>query len=144
MVALNPDTGNIVWHYQFTPHDAWDYDGVNELVFADLPVDGKKVPVIMQANRNGFFYVIDRANGKLISAKQFVNGVNWATGVDLKTGSPIETAGNVKRPQLKKWAKDICPNLLGGKNWMPMSYNPNTGLVYISLIHRFSSYSLYI
>ena len=135
VVALNPDTGNIVWHYQFTPHDAWDYDGVNELVFADLPVDGKKVPVIMQANRNGFFYVIDRANGKLISAKQFVNGVNWATGVDLKTGSPIETAGNVKRPQLKKWAKDICPNLLGGKNWMPMSYNPNTGLVYIPTLN---------
>ena len=135
VVAMNPDTGNIVWHYQFTPHDAWDYDGVNELVFADLPVDGKKVPVIMQANRNGFFYVIDRANGKLISAKQFVNGVNWATGVDLKTGSPIETAGNVKRPQLKKWAKDICPNLLGGKNWMPMSYNPNTGLVYIPTLN---------
>ena len=135
VVAMNPDTGNIVWHYQFTPHDAWDYDGVNELVFADLPVDGQKVPVIMQANRNGFFYVIDRANGKLISAKQFVNGVNWATGIDLKTGAPIEAAGNVKRPQMKKWAKDICPNLIGGKNWMPMSYNPKTGLVYIPTIN---------
>ena len=127
VVALNPDTGNIVWHYQFTPHDAWDYDGVNELVFADLPIDGKTVPVVMQANRNGFFYVIDRANGKLISAKQFVD-VNWATGVDLKTGMPIEAPNNVKRPQMKKWAKDICPNLIGGKNWMPMSYNPKTGL----------------
>ena len=62
VVALNPDTGNIVWHYQFTPHDAWDYDGVNELVFADLPFDGKTVPVIMQANRNGFFYEIGRAH----------------------------------------------------------------------------------
>jgi alcohol dehydrogenase (cytochrome c) len=60
-VALNPNTGNIQWHYQYTPHDAWDYDGVNELVFADLPFDGKTVPVIMTANRNGFFYVIDRA-----------------------------------------------------------------------------------
>ena len=130
VIAMNPDTGNIVWHYQFTPHDAWDYDGVNELVFADLPVDGKKVPVIMQANRNGFFYVIDRANGKLISAKNFVP-TNWATGIDLKTGMPIETANNEKRPRLKKWAKDICPNLVGGKNWMPMSYNPKTGLVYI-------------
>jgi len=131
VVALNPDTGNIVWHYQFTPHDAWDYDGVNELVLADLPIDGKTVPVLMQANRNGFFYVIDRANGKLLSAKQFVDGVNWATGIDLKTGAPIETANNEKRPRLKKWAKDICPNLIGGKNWMPMSYNPKTGLVYI-------------
>ncbi len=70
VVALNPDTGRLAWHYQFTPHDAWDYDGVNELVFADLPIDGRKVPVIMQANRNGFFYVIDRASGKLLSAKQ--------------------------------------------------------------------------
>ena len=130
VIAMNPDTGNIVWHYQFTPHDAWDYDGVNELVFADLPVDGKKVPVIMQANRNGFFYVIDRANGKLISAKNFVP-TNWATGIDLKTGMPIEAPNNEKRPRLKKWAKDICPNLVGGKNWMPMSYNPKTGLVYI-------------
>jgi PQQ-dependent dehydrogenase (methanol/ethanol family) len=130
VIAMNPDTGNIVWHYQFTPHDAWDYDGVNELVFADLPVDGKTTPVIMQANRNGFFYVIDRANGKLVSAKNFVP-TNWATGIDLKTGMPIETANNEKRPRLKKWAKDICPNLVGGKNWMPMSYNPKTGLVYI-------------
>jgi PQQ-dependent dehydrogenase (methanol/ethanol family) len=84
----------------------------------------------MQANRNGFFYVIDRANGKLISAKNFVP-TNWATGIDLKTGMPIEAANNEKRPRLKKWAKDICPNLVGGKNWMPMSYNPKTGLVYI-------------
>jgi PQQ-dependent dehydrogenase (methanol/ethanol family) len=130
VIALNPDTGNIVWHYQFTPHDAWDYDGVNELVLADLNIDGKQVPALMQANRNGFFYVIDRTNGKLISAKNFVP-TNWATGIDLKTGMPIETANNEKRPRLKKWAKDICPNLVGGKNWMPMSYNPNTGLVYI-------------
>jgi alcohol dehydrogenase (cytochrome c) len=131
VLALNADTGKISWHYQFTPHDAWDYDGVNELVFADQKVDGKTVPVIMQANRNGFFYVIDRANGKLISAKQFIEGVNWATGIDMKTGSPIETAGNAKRPGMKRKASDICPNLIGGKNWMPMSYSKQTGLVYI-------------
>ena len=131
VLALNADTGKITWHYQFTPHDAWDYDGVNELVFADLPVEGKKVPVIMQANRNGFFYVIDRANGKLISAKQYIEGVNWATGIDMKTGTPIEAAGNAKRPGMKRKASDICPNLIGGKNWMPMSYSAQTGLVYI-------------
>ena len=131
VLALNADTGKISWHYQFTPHDAWDYDGVNELVFADLPFDGKKLPVIMQANRNGFFYVLDRANGKLLSAKPFVEATNWATGIDMKTGMPIETAGNVKRPGMKRNAKDICPNLLGGKNWQPMSYSPQTGLVYI-------------
>jgi alcohol dehydrogenase (cytochrome c) len=131
ILALNPDTGKISWHYQTTPHDAWDYDGVNELVFADLPFDGKKVPVLMQANRNGFFYVIDRANGKLLSAKQYVDGVNWATGIDMKTGAPIETAGNAKRPGMKRKASNICPNLIGAKNWMPMSYDPQTGLVYI-------------
>jgi PQQ-dependent dehydrogenase (methanol/ethanol family) len=131
ILALNADTGKITWHYQTTPHDAWDYDGVNELVFADLPFDGKKVPVLMQANRNGFFYVIDRANGKLLSAKQYIDGVNWATGIDMKTGAPIETAGNVKRPGMKRKASNICPNLIGGKNWMPMSYDLQTGLVYI-------------
>ena len=131
ILALNADTGKITWHYQTTPHDAWDYDGVNELVFADLPFDGKKTPVLMQANRNGFFYVIDRASGKLLSAKQYVDGVNWATGIDMKTGAPIETAGNVKRPGMKRKASNICPNLIGAKNWMPMSYDLQTGLVYI-------------
>jgi alcohol dehydrogenase (cytochrome c) len=131
VLALNADTGKITWHYQFTPHDAWDYDGVNELVFADLPVEGKKTPVIMQANRNGFFYVIDRASGKLISAKKYIEAVNWATGIDMKTGTPIEAAGNSKRPGMKRKASDVCPNLIGGKNWMPMSYSESTGLVYI-------------
>ena len=131
VLALDADTGKITWHYQFTPHDAWDYDGVNELVFADLPVNGKPTPVLMQANRNGFFYVIERANGKLVSAKPFVSGVNWATGIDMKTGTPIETAGNAKRPGMGRKATNICPNLIGGKNWMPMSYDLKTGLVYI-------------
>jgi alcohol dehydrogenase (cytochrome c) len=135
ILALNPDTGKIAWHYQTTPHDAWDYDGVNELVFADLPFDGKKVPVLMQANRNGFFYVIDRASGKLLSAKQYVEGVNWATGIDMKTGAPIETAGNAKRPGMKRKASNVCPNLIGAKNWMPMSYDQQTGLVYIPTIN---------
>lgn len=131
VIALDADTGKMAWHYQFTPHDAWDYDGVNELVFADLPIDGVKTPVIMQANRNGFFYVLNRANGKLISAKQYIDGVNWASGIDMKTGMPIETPGNVKRPGMKRKAADICPNLIGAKNWMPMSFNPQTGLVYM-------------
>lgn len=135
VVALNPENGKIAWHYQFTPHDAWDYDGVNELVFADLPIEGTKTPVIMQADRNGFFYVLDRRNGKLLSAKQFIDGVNWATSIDLKTGRPVETANNEKRPRLKQKASDICPNLLGGKNWMPMSYNPTLQLVFIPTLN---------
>jgi alcohol dehydrogenase (cytochrome c) len=127
-VALNPDTGKLVWHYQSTPHDAWDYDGINELVLTDLSIDGRMTPVALKADRNGFFYVINRQTGKLISAKPFVP-INWATGVDMNSGRPIEVPG--KRPRFKVRAKEICPNLLGGKNWQPMSFNPQTGLVYI-------------
>ena len=131
-LALNPDTGKLAWHYQSTPHDAWDYDGVNELVLTDLTIDGRPTPVALKADRNGFFYVINRQTGKLISARPFVP-INWATGVDLNTGRPIEVPE--KRPRFKVRAKEICPNLLGGKNWQPMSYNPQTGLVYIPSIN---------
>jgi alcohol dehydrogenase (cytochrome c) len=131
-VALNADTGKLTWHYQSTPHDAWDYDGINELVLTDLSIDGRMTPVALKADRNGFFYVINRQTGKLISAKPFVP-INWATGIDMKTGRPIEAPE--KRPRFKVRAKDICPNLLGGKNWQPMSFNPQTGLVYIPSIN---------
>jgi PQQ-dependent dehydrogenase (methanol/ethanol family) len=127
-LAINADTGKVVWHFQHTPHDAWDYDGVNELVFADLDVGGQKTPVLLKADRNGFFYVLDRRTGKLISAKPFVD-VNWATGFDMSTGRPVEDPE--KRPRMKFRAMNICPNLIGGKNWMPMSYSAQTGLVYL-------------
>jgi PQQ-dependent dehydrogenase (methanol/ethanol family) len=127
-VALDADSGKIVWHYQTTPYDTWDYDGVNELVLADLAIDGKKTPVGLKADRNGFFYVLNRQNGQLISAQPFVF-VNWAKSIDLETGRPVEVPE--KRPRLDVWAKDICPNLFGGKNWEPMAYNPQTGLVYV-------------
>jgi alcohol dehydrogenase (cytochrome c) len=131
-LAINPDTGKLVWYYQSTPHDAWDYDGVNELVLTDLSINGQMTPVALKADRNGFFYVLNRETGKLISAKPFVP-INWATGVDLNTGRPIEVPD--KRPKFKQRAKDICPNLLGGKNWQPMSFSPQTGLVYIPSIN---------
>jgi alcohol dehydrogenase (cytochrome c) len=127
-LAIDPDTGKIVWHFQTTPYDAWDYDGVNELILADANVNGQMTPVMYKADRNGFFYVLNRQTGQLISAKPFVP-INWATGIDMTTGRPIEVPE--KRPKFKFRAKDICPNLLGGKNWQPMSYNPQTGLVYI-------------
>jgi len=127
-LAINPDNGGLVWYYQSTPHDAWDYDGVNELVLTDLSINGQMTPVALKADRNGFFYVLNRQTGKLISAKSFVP-VNWATGIDLNSGRPIEVAE--KRPKFKQRAKEICPNLLGGKNWQPMSFNPKTGFVYI-------------
>jgi PQQ-dependent dehydrogenase (methanol/ethanol family) len=127
-LAINPDTGKIVWHYQTTPHDAWDYDGVNELVLVDLDIKGQKTPVALKADRNGFFYVLDRRNGKLLSAEKFID-LNWAKSIDMTTGRPVENAD--KRPRLGFKAKDICPNLIGGKNWMPMSYSFQTGLVYV-------------
>ncbi len=129
LLALNPDNGKILWHFQYTPADAWDYDGVNEAVLVDLKIDGKEVPALVHADRNGFFYVINRKTGKLISAKAFVH-VNWAKGVDQETGRPIEVPA--KHPTLKHEAKDVCPSVIGGKNWQPMSYDPETGLVYLS------------
>ena len=108
-----------------TPSDVWDFDGVNEGVLADLRSAGRS---LMKADRNGFFYVLNRESGKLISAEPFVP-TNWAKGVDMQTGMPIEDP--TKRPQLGKWARNVCPNLIGGKNWEPMSYSLQTGLVYI-------------
>ncbi len=131
-LALDADTGKIVWTYQTTPADVWDYDGVNEAVLADLTIDGQQVPALLKADRNGFFYVLNRQNGKLVSAAPFVN-VNWAKGVDKVTGRPIEDPE--KRPRLNQWARNVCPNLFGGKNWEPMSLSKQTGLVYIPTFH---------
>lgn len=127
-LAIDPDTGKIVWSYQDTPADAWDYDAVNEQVLADVNIKGHAQSALLKAGRDGFFYVMDRATGKIISAKPYVE-TNWATGLDPETGKPIEAVG--KRPFLNVWAKDVCPSLFGGKQWPPVSYNPNTGLVYI-------------
>lgn len=127
-LALDPDTGKIKWAFQTTPADAWDYDGVNELVLANLKINGTETPVGLKADRNGFFYVLNRDNGKLISAQPFVP-VTWAQKIDTQTGRPVENAD--KRPGPNHPAKGICPNLIGGKNWQPMSFNPPTGYVYI-------------
>jgi PQQ-dependent dehydrogenase (methanol/ethanol family) len=127
-LALDPDTGKIKWYLQTTPEDAWDYDGVNELVLADLKIAGRENPVMLKADRNGFFYVANRETGKLISADKFVP-TNWAEKIDLESAKPVEVAE--KRPGPNHPVKDVCPNLIGGKNWQPMSFNPETGLVYI-------------
>ncbi|HTT09869.1 MAG TPA: PQQ-dependent dehydrogenase, methanol/ethanol family [Burkholderiaceae bacterium] len=127
-IALDADTGRIKWWVQSTPQDAWDYDGVNEVVLADLAIGGTRTPVYMKADRNGFFYVVNRENGKIISAEKFVP-TNWAEKIDVATGMPKEIPD--KRPGPKNSVKGVCPNLIGGKNWQPMSYSPDTGLVYI-------------
>ena len=126
IVALDPDTGDYKWHYQTTPGDTWDYTATQHMILADLEINGQIRKVIMQAPKNGFFYVIDRTNGELISAENYVP-INWATHVDMETGRPIENPANnyFNTPAL------TTPGPLGGHNWQPMAFNPDTGLVYI-------------
>lgn len=131
-LAIKPKTGEIEWFYQFSPNDPYDYDGVNELILAQIPIEGKQRKVIMQANRNGFFYVLDRATGELLAANPFVDKINWAKGIDLETGRPIDTemTTHVRNTPEMTEAVDVWPSALGGKNWMPMSFDPGTGLAY--------------
>jgi alcohol dehydrogenase (cytochrome c) len=127
-LAIDADTGKIKWEIQSTAAEAWDYDGVNELVLADVAIKGEKTPVYLKADRNGFFFVANRETGKLVSAEPFVP-VNWAKGFDLQAGRAIEDPA--KRPRNDYKATDICPSWMGGKNWQPISFNPITGLAYI-------------
>jgi quinohemoprotein ethanol dehydrogenase len=128
IVALHADTGEYAWHYQATPGEEWDFDAVQQLVLADIKVDGKPRQVLMQANKNGFFYVLDRSSGALISAKAIVP-TTWASGIDLKTGRPIENV-EARYSETGK-PVDIKPGPLGAHNWQPMAFNAKTGLVYI-------------
>jgi quinohemoprotein ethanol dehydrogenase len=128
IVAINADTGAYVWHYQATPGEEWDYDAVQQLILADLTIDGARRQVLMQANKNGFFYVLDRKTGQLISAKNFTP-VTWASAIDQKTGRPIENPG-IRYDQTGKRAQ-LLPGALGAHSWQPMAFNPTTGLVYI-------------
>ena len=126
VVALNPDTGAYKWHYQGTPGETWDFTQTQPIILADLKIDGADRKVLMQAPKNGFFYVVDRTTGKLISAKNFV-AQTWATGVDLTTGRPIEVEG----ARFQKAGSMQAPSALGAHNWHPMAYSPQTGLVYL-------------
>ena len=126
ILALRPDTGEYVWHYQTTPGESWDYTATQQIMLADLNIGGQVRKVLMQAPKNGFFYVIDRANGQLLSAKPYAN-ITWASGVDMKTGRPIENPA----ARYEKAAVLQVPGPLGAHNWQPMAFNPKTGLVYI-------------
>jgi quinohemoprotein ethanol dehydrogenase len=128
IVALNADTGAYVWHYQATPGEEWDFDAVQQLMLADLDIGGQHRQVLMQANKNGFFYVLDRKTGKLISAKTFVN-INWAKGIDESTGRPIENPG-IRYSETGKPVQ-MMPGPDGAHTWHPMAFSPKTGLVYI-------------
>jgi alcohol dehydrogenase (cytochrome c) len=137
VLALRPSTGEIVWHYQFSPGDPYDYDGTNELVMGELPVGGKPTKVLMQANRNGFFYVLDRTNGQLLSASQFARKVNWASGIDMKTGRPIDSpmTAMVRKTEQMKEAVEVWPSAFGGKNWMPMSFDPQQRVAFFNTLN---------
>jgi len=133
ILALDPKTGKIKWHYQFSPNDPFDYDSVAEMVLATINVGGKPTKVILNANRNGFFYVLDRATGKPLAANKYIANVNWASGIDLKTGRPIET--DVPRKARAGEQVEVQPSLLGGKNWQPISYNPEKNLAFANTLN---------
>lgn len=126
IVALNADDGSLVWYYQTTPGDTWDYTATQHIILADLEIEGTLRKVLMQAPKNGFFYVLDRASGELISADPYTY-VNWAKEVDLSTGKPVEN-------EFSRYQNEnayVSPNYFGGHNWQPMAFNPQTRLVYI-------------
>ena len=129
ILALNAHTGKLAWHYQTTPGDQWDYTATQKVILTDLEIDGRLRRVLMQAPKNGFFYVLDRETGKLLSAKPYVP-VTWASHVDLETGRPVETGQGdySEKPRL------VFPGPAGGHNWQPMAFNPETRLVYIPTI----------
>lgn len=128
ILAVHANNGELAWHFQTTPGDDWDYDSTQPLMQADLTIGGRRRKVIMQANKNGFFYVLDRQTGEFISGAPFVSGVTWASGLDPKTGRPIEVASESSagfHPAI------VSPDPGGGHNWNPMAFHPATGLVYL-------------
>jgi quinohemoprotein ethanol dehydrogenase len=127
ILALKAETGEYAWHYQTTPGDSWDYTATQPIMTADLSIDGQPRHVVMQAPKNGFFYVVDAATGKLISAEKYA-GVNWAEKVDLATGRPVD---NPRTRYLKGATSRLSVGPNGGHTWQPMAFNPQEGLVYI-------------
>ncbi len=132
IVALDAKTGEYRWHYQTVPGDTWDLDATMDIELAELTIGGKVRKVLMQAPKNGFFYVIDRITGELLSAEPFVK-VSWASRIDLKTGRPVEAPG--ARFTVTGKPVVITPTMLGAHNWLPMAFSPKSGLVYIPAIH---------
>lgn len=128
IVAVKPDTGKLVWYFQETPGDDWDYTSVQPIILADMEINGRQRKVLLHAPKNGFFYVLDRITGEFISGEKYAKRVTWAHGLDPKTGRPIEAKGD--RATLEQ-AAIISPGPGGAHNWQPMSYSPLTGLVYI-------------
>ncbi len=127
IIAVKPDTGEYVWHYQTTPADTWDYDAVSPMMTVDLKIDGQDRHVILQACKNGFFYVLDAATGALLKADPFVE-MNWAKGVDMKTGRP-NVVKEARFPVGKPW--NLEPGVQGAHGWQANAFSPETGLIYV-------------
>lgn len=138
IVALDADTGRYLWHYQEVPGESWDFDVTQPLILTDLSIDGRRRKVIMQAPKQGFFYVIDRTDGRLISAQKFVDHNTWASRIDLETGRPVllANANYDSAPRL------ITPNAVAAHSWQPMSYNPLTGLAYFPVLQNWYVYEI--
>ena len=139
--ARNPDTGVAAWAYQMTPHDEWDYDGINEGVLTDSTIDGQTIPTLTHFDRNGFAYVLDRRNGKLLRANKFDPSTNWAKEIDLKTGRPVLDPDKETREDVN--VKEICPAAQGAKNHQPASYDPRTKLFYVGTNHICMDYQAF-
>jgi quinohemoprotein ethanol dehydrogenase len=136
IVAVDADTGKYVWHYQMAPGEEWDFTCTQPIMLVDLAIGGKQRQVLMQAPKNGFFYVIDRKTGALISAETYVPNT-WATHIDMKTGRPVET----DTARLTTTPKLMTPTALAAHTWHPMAYNPATGLVYLSAQEQWIAYA---
>jgi len=139
VLALDPQTGKIKWHFQFSPNDPYDYDSVADMILATIDVGGSPKKVLLNPNRNGFFYVLDRTDGKLIAANQFVKTMNWATGID-KNGRPIESE-LTKQVRATEQTAEIWPSVWGAKAWSPSSFNPKTGLLYANTLEFGMTYT---
>ena len=137
IVALDPDDGTYRWHYQTVPGETWDYTATQHIMLADLQIEGEERRVVMQAPKNGFFYVLDAATGQLISAENYVP-VNWATHIDLDTGRPVENPEARYNESGESFI--VSPGALGGHNWYPMSFSQNSGLVYIPITENYMGY----
>jgi alcohol dehydrogenase (cytochrome c) len=142
ILALNPDEGTYKWHFQASPHDVWDYDGVNEPLLVDIEKDGQKVRALVQAHRNGYFYCLNRENGEFIYGKPFCE-VTWTDrnkgidGLDAKTGRPFV---NPEALPTEKGVR-VCPGAAGGKEWNPMAYHPGTKCAYVPIINNCAKFT---
>ncbi|WP_374413471.1 PQQ-dependent dehydrogenase, methanol/ethanol family [Novosphingobium colocasiae] len=135
IVALDADTGKYVWHYQENPREAWDWKATNEMILTQMDIGGEKRPVLMQAAINGFFYILDRRDGKLLSANKYAKAT-WADRIDLKTGRPVE----IKNARYEDGPVTMYPSQLGAHNWQAMSYNPELGLAFIPVLKQPGTY----